>query len=86
VLAREGGERDRLLLGEPAQRDGVDLDRPDAGLGGQRLEAAQDLRQRVAPVISKKRSCCSESMETLKRLIPRRRARRRRARAGSRSS
>jgi hypothetical protein len=70
VLAREGGEGDRLLLGEPAQGDRVDLDRADAGLGREGLEPAQDLRQRVARVISKKRSCCSESMETLKRLMP----------------
>jgi hypothetical protein len=50
--ARRAGElreRDRLLLGEVAQRHRVDLDRPHALVAGDRLQAAQHLRQRVAP-------------------------------------
>src|SRR3954468_5720638 len=48
VLARELGERDRLLLGEPAHRDRVDLDRVRLGVLREDLEAAQNARQRVA--------------------------------------
>ena len=47
--AGELGERERLLLGEAAHRDRVDLDRPHLGMAGDRLEPAQHLRQRVAP-------------------------------------
>src|SRR5918999_1886890 len=52
LIARRACElrhRQRLLLGEAAQRHRVDLDRPDLGVGRDRLEAAQHLRERVAP-------------------------------------
>src|ERR671933_972847 len=42
VLARELGERERLLLGEPAHRDRVALDRVRLGMLREDLEAAQD--------------------------------------------
>ncbi len=49
LLARELREAQHLVLGEPAQGDGVDLDRPQLGmrLGG--LQAGEDAVQRVAP-------------------------------------
>ena len=47
-LAGELGERQRLLLGEAPHGDRVDLDRAEPRVGGERLEAAQHLRQRVA--------------------------------------
>ena len=42
-------ERDHLVLGEPADRDRVDLDRVGLWEGRQLLEAPQDLIERVAP-------------------------------------
>ena len=87
VLAREAGERDHLVLGEAAHRDGVDLDRMrlgnDASTSSPRSTRASASRR----VICVKRSRCSESTETLKRSTPARDERlRRRGRAGSRWS
>ena len=45
---RELGERQRLLLGEVAQCDRVDLDRVRLRERAQHLQAPEDLRQRVA--------------------------------------
>jgi hypothetical protein len=70
VLAGEARERQHLVLGEAAHGDGVDLDRVRLG------EAASTSRPRSTRgsasrrVISKKRSRCSESIETLKRVTP----------------
>ena len=47
--ARELGERDHLVLGEPADRDRVDLDRVGLGERRQVLESSEHLRERVAP-------------------------------------
>ena len=83
--ARELGERQRLLLGEAAQRHGVHLDRPHLGMRADRLEAAQHLRQRVAPGELEE----AVALERVDRHVHARDARRprarpRRARAGSR--
>ena len=49
VLAGEAGKRDDLVLGEVPDRDRVDLDRVGLGVGAKGGEAAEHLRQRVAP-------------------------------------
>ena len=48
MLAREPRERQHLVLGEAAHRDGVDLDRVGLRERGERLEAREHPRQRVA--------------------------------------
>ena len=48
VERANSAKRKRLVLGEAAHRHRVDLDRPDRRVARDRLQAAQDLRERVA--------------------------------------
>ena len=70
VLAGEPRERQHLVLGEAAHRDRVDLDRCACGKAASASRPASTCGSASRRVISKKRSRCSESIETLKRCRP----------------